>query len=61
MIQRGKPWEHFREDIIEATQYMCFAEAFNWDDKKVDALDPDKRLMYLALMKGSELGSKEDK
>jgi hypothetical protein len=55
LIQEGKPWHKYRDELIESFDYYGFAVQFGWTDEFVDSLKeerPERYAMYKAILKG---------
>ena len=61
LIQRGRPWHNFKEDIIDSVQNFVLSERFGWTPKQIEELENEERQRYIALLKGQSLAKPREK
>ena len=58
LLQRGKPWHKYYDEMVEAFDYYSFAMQFGWTDEYVDKLKnerPERYSTYKAILKGTSM------
>ena len=52
-ISEGKPFEKYKDEIIETTDMVSFSHAFGWKPEYIEQMDEELKMKYKCILKGA--------